>query len=106
MIVGRHPGELRAPRQDRLDQGALGAVGIGDRDPVADGGQVAALVQGMAEPAGELAPPVSALRVEQVGAPLLDGDAGGLEAVGRVRGELFFDGWIPAEVRKQREFSF
>src|SRR5262245_65288121 len=56
----------------------------------------------MAEPARELGPPFPALGVQQIGAPLLDGDARGLEAVGRMRGELFFDGWIPAELCKQR----
>jgi hypothetical protein len=60
----------------------------------------------MAKPAGELGPPFPALGVEQVGTPLLDRDARGLEAVGDERGEMVFDGWIPAEVRKQREISF
>src|SRR6185437_9832568 len=105
-VRGRHPRELRPAWQDRLDERPLGAVGIGDRDPVADGRQLAAPAHAVAKPTGELGPAFPARGVEQVGTPLLDGDARGLEAVGGERGELVFDGWNPAEVRKQREISF
>jgi hypothetical protein len=61
----------------------------------------------MAKPAGELGRAFRAVvRVDDVGAPVLDGDARGLEAVGGERGELFFEGWSPAEMCKQREISF
>ena len=56
----------------------------------------------MAEPAGELGPALAGLRIDEEGAPLLHADARGREAFGRVRGELFFDGWIPAEMLEQR----
>ena len=51
VVVGRHPRELRPPRQHGLDHGGLGRR---DGHPVADRGQVAALVGRMAKPAGEL----------------------------------------------------
>src|SRR5581483_619544 len=70
---------------------------------VADRGQVAALRRGMAEPAGELGRAFPARGVDDVGSPLLDGDARGLEAVGGERGELVFEGWSPAELVEQRE---
>ena len=107
-VGGRgHPRELRPAGHDRLDERPLGPVRIRDGDPVADRGQVAALAGGMAKPAGELGRAVRAVvRVDDVGAPVLDGDARGLEAVGGERGELFFEGWSPAELCKQREFPF
>ena len=52
----------------------------------------------MAEPAGELGRTVSLRGVEDVRTPVLDGHPRGLEAVGGIRGELFFDGWSPAEL--------
>ena len=94
-VVGRrHPRELRPPRQHGLDERRLGRR---DRDPVADRGQVAALVGGMAKPTGELGRAFPARGVDDIGAPVLDGDARGLEAVGGMRGELVFEGWSPAE---------
>src|SRR5262249_13029385 len=104
-VVGcGHSRELRPAGQDRLDERTLGSARIRDRHPVADGGQVAALDGGMAKPAGELGRAFRAvLRVEDVGGPMLDGHARGLEAVVGVRGELFFEGWSPAELYKQRE---
>jgi hypothetical protein len=58
----------------------------------------------MAKSAGELGRAFRAVvRVEDVGAPVLDGHARGLEAVIGKGGELFFEGWSPAELCKQRE---
>ncbi len=51
----------------------------------------------MAEPAGELGLRFSPRGVDEVRAPVLDGDPRGLEAVGGMRGELVFEGWCPAE---------
>jgi hypothetical protein len=37
---------------------------------------------------------------------MLDGHARGLEAVDGMLGELFFEGWSPAELCKQRKSPF
>jgi hypothetical protein len=61
----------------------------------------------MAKPAGELGRAFRAVvRVEDVCAPVLDGHARGLETVVGEGGELFIEGWSPAELCKQREFPF
>ena len=72
-------------------------VGRRDGDPVADRGELAPLGGVMAKPAGELGLRFSPRGVEEVRAPVLDGDPRGLEAVGGMRGELVFEGWCPAE---------
>jgi hypothetical protein len=51
----------------------------------------------MAEPTGELGLHLSPRGVEDVRAPVLDGNPRGLEAVGSMRDELVFEGWRPAE---------
>jgi hypothetical protein len=94
VVVRRHPRELRPPRQHGLDHGGLGRR---DGHPVADRGQVAPLLGRMAKPARELGRAFPARGVDDVGTPVLDGDARGLEAVGGMRGEFIFEGWSPAE---------
>jgi hypothetical protein len=103
VVVGGHAGELRPPREDGVHQRR---VGRSDGKPVADRGQVAPLGGGMAKPAGELGLALSARGVDGIGSPMLDGHPRGLEAVGGVRGELFFEGWSPAELCKQRKSPF
>jgi len=102
VIVRRHPRELRPPREDGLDERR---VGRRDGDPVADGRQVAALLGGMAKPAGELGRPLAPRGVDGICAPMLDGHARGLETVAGMGSELFFEGWSPAELCKQRKSS-
>lgn len=103
VVGGREARELRPSRQHGVDERR---VGRRDRDPVADRGQLAPGLGGVAEPAGELRRLLAARRVEEVRAPVLDCHARGLEAVGGKRGELVFEGWVPAERFEQRESPF
>ena len=79
LLLGRVEGdlarELRPPGEDVLDRrGSLVGPG-GDRDPVADGRQVAGAARLVREPAGRVGAQLAELGEEDVGAAVLRGDA-------------------------------
>ena len=90
--------ELRPPGEDVLDRRGSFVGPGGDRDPVADGRQLACAARLVREPAGRVSPQLAELGEEDVGAAVLRCDARGQQTARGVGFELGCVAVSPAEV--------